>query len=73
VDHELEEEGDFGPMSEVPDFSPNLSCRCQVWLDIDVVGFSYAVGAPWSISPSKNILSRELGDFPFERFIMAGS
>ena len=70
MDNDPEEEGDFRPMFEVPNFAPNLSCRCQVRLDLDVVGFSYAVGAPWSISPSKDILSRELGDFLFEHFIL---
>jgi hypothetical protein len=73
MDDEPEEEGDFRPMFEVPDFAPNFPCRCQVRMDFDVIGFSYAVGAPWSISPSKDILSCELGDFPFEHFIMPGS
>jgi hypothetical protein len=38
-----------------------------------VIGFSYVVGAPWKVSPSEDILSREHGNFPFGHFILPGS
>ena len=42
-------------------------------MSFDLIGFLCAIGAPWQVSPSEDILSCELGDFPFGHFILPGS
>ena len=65
-----EEAGDFWPVFKTPDFAPNFPCRERVYLSYDLIRFLCTVGAPWPISPMKDILSCNFWNFLFGQFFL---
>jgi hypothetical protein len=73
MSHQPKEESNFGPVFKIPNLLPNSACMFQARVNFYVIGFTRSVGTSWSMSPSKDVFSRQFGYFPFKHLCLIGT